>query len=286
MICAKCGFTKRGNQEFFVCDDCREFSKLLKAVFEDIHEKMERTGNIDPDTHPILRLLADSSFITSKNPQTAIFYKISDYLVSRAFTGAVEVSEEDLNRHVVTTRGWSDAFKTFEELNLVRVRVEKYRRVLVLTDKTRKFATQYLSAQKLSDIGLRTRLAHIYAGYVLLYILNKVADLTAESSIASVLPYDQKPRTLWVTLMFLWSYAYKNNKTFGEEEMIEFISRRRIPSPTRGKIINALQAMDGRSTQGLIKDVRIENGQRKFAFEDYVMIEMQRLRELIRERER
>jgi len=277
---------KRGDQEFFVCDNCREFSKLVKTIFEDVHEQMERAGSIDPDTHPILRLLADSSFITSKNPQTAIFYKISDYLVSRAFAGATEIPEEDLNRHVMTTRGWSDAFKTFEELNLVRIRVEKYRRVLILTDKTRKFAVQYLSAEKLSDIGLRTRLAHIYAGYVLLYILNKVADLTEESSIASTLPYDQRPKTLWVTLMFLWSYAYKNSETFGEEELRTFISRRRIPSATRGKIISALQAMDGRSTQGLIKDVRIENGERKFAFEDYVIIEMQRLRELIRERGR
>jgi hypothetical protein len=153
---------KRGGTDFFVCDDCKAFSELVSVVFDDVHVQMERAGSIDPDTHPILRLLADSSFITSKNPRTAIFYKISDYLISRAFAGVTEISEEDLNRYVVTTRGWGDAFKTFEELNLVRIRVEQYRRVLILTDKTRKFAAQYLTAEKLSDVGLRTRLARIY----------------------------------------------------------------------------------------------------------------------------
>jgi hypothetical protein len=286
MICIKCGFMKRGKKEFFVCDDCSEFSEFIKTIFEDVHERMERASSIDPETHTIFRLLADSTFITSKNPQTAIFYKMSDYIVSRAFAGATEVSEEELNRNVVTTRGWGDAFKVFEDLNLVRVRLEKYRRVLFLTDKTKKFAIQYLGADKLSDIGLRTRLAHIYAGYVLLYILKKVADLAEETENKSELPYNQIPRTLWVTLMFLWTNAYNNTETFGEESFTEFVSRRRISSAIRGKIINALQAMDGRSTQGLIKDISIKDGERKFTFEDYVINEMQRIRELVRERER
>jgi len=285
MICIKCGFTKRGSKDFFECDDCREFSKLVKIVFEDVHEQMEHSASIDPDSYPILRLLADSSFITSKNPQTAIFYKISDYLVSRAFADATEITEEELNRYVVTTRGWSDALRVFEELNLVRIRMERYMRILVLTDKTRKFASQY-RAEKVSEIGIRIRLAHIYAGYVLLSILNKMAYLSEESFSKSTLPYDQRPRTLWVTLMFLWSNAYRNSETFSEEELRVFVSRRRIPSATRGKIVGALHAMDGRSTQGLIKDVRIENGERKFAFDDYVIVEMQRIRELIRERGR
>lgn len=286
MICVKCGLMKRGDRKFFICNDCVEFSEILRTIFEDIHEQMERAGSIDPETHPILRLLADSSFITSKNPQTAIFYKISDHIVSKSFAGATEITEEELNKHVVTTRGWGDAFKMFEELNLIRVRLEKYRRVLILTDKTRKFAVQYLAADKLSDIGLKARLAHIYAGYVLLYILKKVADLTENDTDKSTLPYNQIPRTLWVTLMFLWTTAYEDEETFGEESFRKFVSRRRIPSATRGKVINALQAMDGRSTQGLIKSIFIENDERKFTFEDYAINEMQRIRELIRERER
>ena len=50
--------------------------------------------------------------------------------------------------------------------------------------------------------------------------------------------------------------------------------------------MEALEAKDGRSTHGLIKDVQIEGNQRKFEFEDYVLLEMQRIRNLIRERER
>jgi hypothetical protein len=286
MICIKCGLKKSGGQEFFECDNCRDFSKIVRTVFEDIHGTMERAGSVDPDTHPILRLLADSSFITSKNPQTAIFYKISDYIVSKAFAGVNEITEDELNRHVTTTRGWSDAFKIFEELNLVRVRTERFRRVLILTDKTRKFATQYLGAGHLSDIGLRTRLAHIYGGYVLLFILCKMADLSVDNIDRATLPYNQRPRTFWITLMFLWSNAYLNSRTFSGEDLRVFVSKRRIPSTTRGKILNALEAKDGRSTQGLIKDVRIENGGLTFEFEDYVLLEMERIRELVRERER
>ena len=286
MICIKCGLMKRGNEDFFECDDCRAFSKLVKMIFEDVHEKMERAGSIDPDTHPVLRLLADSSFITSKNPHTAIFYKISDYIVSKSFAGATEVTEDELNRNVVTTRGWSDAFRVFEELNLIRIRTERFRRILVLTDKTRKFATQYLSAERLSEIGVRTRLAHIYGSYVLLFILSKMSDLSIDNLSTSLLPYSQRPRTLWITLMFLWSNAYMNSRAFTDEDLRVFVSKRRIPSTTRGKIINALEAKDGRSTQGLIKDVRIEGDERTFEFEDYVLLEMQRIRELVRERER
>lgn len=276
---------KRGKKDFFECDDCKNFSQLVKTIFEDVHANMERVGSIDPETHPVLRLLADSTFITSKNPHTAIFYKISDFIISKASAGSIEITEDELNRKVVTTRGWADAFKVFEELNLVRIRTEKFRRTLILTDKTRKFANQYLTAERLSEIGLRIRLAHIYAGYVLLYILYKVSRLSEDNSNRSLLPYHQIPRTLWITLMFLWSNAYGNKQTFRGEELRVFVSKRRIPSTTRGKIINALEAKDGRSTQGLIKEVRIEGDKLTFEFEDYVLLEMQRIREL-RERER
>ncbi len=286
MMCIKCGLVKRGGVDFFECEDCKEFSRIIKTIFDDVHEKMEKAETIDPDAYPILRLLADSSFITSTNPHTAIFYKISDYIVSRAFEGAAEVTEDELNKHVTTIRGWGDAFKIFEELNLFKVRTEKFRRVLVLSEKTRKFANQYWTAEKLSDIGIRKRLAHIYGGYVLLYILYKMANLSLKTVSNFTLPYGQRPRTLWITLMFLWTTAYMNVKSFGDEDLRLFISKRRIPSTTRGKIAHALEAKEGRSTQGLIKNVRIENGERKFEFEDYVLLEMQRIRELLRERER
>ena len=286
MSCLKCGIMKRGEAERYECADCGAFSRIVLAIFEEVDEHMNTSHTVDPKTKRLLQLLADSSFITSKNPQTAIYYKISNFIVSKAFAGEHEIGEEELNRHVSTTRGWGDAFKVFEELGLVRVRTEKFRRVLVITDKTRKQAQQYRTAASLSEIGLVTRLAHIYAGYVLLYILSKVAGLSESNPDWSDLPYHQRPVTLWVTLMFLWSKAYAGKATFDEEELRSYISKRRIASTTRGKIIGALQAMDGTSTQGLIKDVKMAAGERQFAFEDYVLVELERLRPRVRERER
>ncbi len=286
MKCVRCGLTIRGDVNEYICDDCTKFSKVVLNIFQDVHNHLENTKSIDPDTNKLLQLLSDSTFVTSKNPQTAIFYKISNYIVSQAFSGRLEISEDELNRNVVTTRSWSDALKIFEELNLIRIRFERYERIIMLTEKSSKFAMQYLSATTLSEIGVRKRLAHIYAGYVLLYILSKVAILSPGLSNRSSLPYNQIPRTQWVTLMFLWMKAYEKNELFGEEEFRKFVSRRRIPSATRGKIINALQAMDGRSTQGMIKNINFDKGERKFTFEDYVLIEMDRIREVVRERER
>jgi hypothetical protein len=113
-----------------------------------------------------------------------------------------------------------------------------------------------------------------------------MADVSVENVSTSMLPYHQRPRTLWIALMFLWSNAYKNTRSFSDEDLRTFVSKRRIPSTTRGKIMHALEAKDGRSTQGLIKGVRLEDGERIFEFEDYVLLEMQRIRELSRERER
>lgn len=286
MICVRCSLNVSGDQDYFICNDCIAFSKIIKDVFFDVHSQLEQLESIDPDTHPIFQLLSDSTFLTSKNPQTAIFYKMSDFLISKAFSGIFEITEEELNRNVLTTRGWSPAFRIFEELNLIDVRLERYRRVLILTDKTKKFALQYYQTDRLSDIGLRTRLAHIYSGYVLLYILTKVANLTEKLSNKESIPYNKIPRTLWIVLMYLWSNAYNDSESFREENFIKFVAKRRMPSATRGRILNAFQAMDGRSTQGLIKGIEFDNGERIFTFEDYALREMTRIRELVRERER
>jgi hypothetical protein len=245
---------------------------------------MKEAQSIDPRTDRMFSLLADSSFITSKNPQTAIFYKICEFIVAKSFDGKSEITEEELNREVMTTRGWGDAFEVFEELDLIQIRTEKYQRVIVLKEKTKKIAMQYLSGEPISN-QVTIRLAHMFAGYVLLYILYKIAK-TSDSSSSMDLPYNQKPRTLWVILMFLWSAAFDKQDKFSEEEMRQFISKRRIPSNTRGKIVRALQAMDGRTVQGLIKDILISGSDRIFKFEDYVLIEMDRVREMIRDRRR
>jgi hypothetical protein len=86
--------------------------------------------------------------------------------------------------------------------------------------------------------------------------------------------------------MFLWATAYNGREKFTEEDLRAFISRRRIPSITRGRIIRSLQTIDGKFVQGLIKDMSIVGGNITFKFEDYVMVEMERVRERIRERER
>ena len=284
MICIKCGLMRRGRDESFKCEDCESFAKLLSAIYEVINNHIETADTIDPQTNEMLSLIADSTFITTKNPRTSIFYKLSEFIVAQAFQGNYEIPEEELNRNVSTTRGWGDALKIFEELGLITVRMEQYQRVLILTEKTRKMAMQYRMGEPLSQ-QVQTRLAHIYAGYVLLYILYQMAEANDISAMEE-LPYRQKPKTLWVILMFLWSSAYDQNEQFSEEDMRVFISRRRIPSSTRGRILRALQAMDGTTVQGLIKDIDFEDGERVFRFEDYVLREMDRVREMMRTRTR
>ncbi len=284
MMCVKCGLTKSGKEDFFICDDCKDFSKIVDDIYADIDAKMETLENIDPNTSPIFKLLSDSSFVTAQNPQTAIFYKLCEFIVAKALSGASEITEDELNKEIRTTRSWSDAFRIFEELNLIRVKTEKYRRILILTDKTKKFAKQYLGGEPLSD-QMQTRLTHIYSGYVLLYILTKVAELDKDNDI-TILPYKQRPKTLWTILMFLWTTAYNGKEKFTEEDLRSFIAIRRIPSTTRGRIIRSLQTIDGKFVQGLIKDMSFLNGDITFKFEDYVIVEMGRVRERTRERER
>ena len=88
--CIKCGLNKRGNTDFYICNPCNEFSKLVDIIYTNIEENLTTMRTIDPDTTPIFRLLADSSFITAQNPQTRIFYKLCEFFVENAI-------EEKLN---------------------------------------------------------------------------------------------------------------------------------------------------------------------------------------------
>lgn len=284
MKCVRCGMVKRGDKDFFICEDCLEFSGLVKEIRKDIENTLTNYETIDPETSPILRLLADSSFITSQNPQTRIFYNICAVLVEKALHEENELTEEELNRKVRTTRGWSDALKVFEDLGLIEVKVRKFSRVLIFKDKLKKFAKQYLVGEPFTK-QLTIRLAHIYAGYILFHILSEVAELNEEFEVKD-LPYHQRPRTLWVILMYLWREAYHDHETFSEEDMRKFIARRGISSTTRGQIMQSLTNVNGKTVQGLIKDIRIEDGNRIFHFDDYIMVEMERIRTLVRERGR
>lgn len=281
MICVKCGLSKSGRNGFFVCDDCNEFSPIIQTVYRVIDESISNAEVIDPETNRLLQLIADCTFVTANNPQTAIFYKICEYIIHKAYSQEYEITENELNKSVRTTRAWGEIFRLFQELDLNSVRVEEYQRILVLTDKTRKLAAQFDTDSSRSEQVIK-RLAHIYAGYVLLYILYEMSNITPNESEIR-LPYGNKLKTLWNVLMFLWVKAYNGTDEFSDEDFVKFVSKRRIPSTTRGEILRALNTMSGRTVQGLIKEVIVNEDQIKFKFEDYVLVEMERIRERVRE---
>ena len=59
---------EEGETEHFVCPDCKEFSKIVKVVFEEVDSHMNTARTVDPRTNRILQLLADSSFIDLQEP--------------------------------------------------------------------------------------------------------------------------------------------------------------------------------------------------------------------------
>ena len=205
MQCIKCGLNVSGNIEDYICNDCIEFSELVTYIYQDVEERVGETENIDPDTSDTLKLIADSGFIAHTNPHTVLYYKVCSLIVHKALRGQYSILEEELNREIKTTKGWTDVLKVFEELNLIEIEYEKYQRKLILTEKTKNFARQYFSEEPLSD-QVVARLAHLYSGYVLLHLLQIVAQLDRREGLSS-LPYSQRPRTLWVILMFLWNTA-------------------------------------------------------------------------------
>lgn len=283
MRCIRCGWIQKSGNVPFVCKDCEKFSKIIKEIWDDVDDKFENLETIDPHTDPILKLLADVSFVTSHNPHTTLFYDLCSLMVNKCWQGALEITETELNRRVRTTKSFSDALKTLEELNLITVKTKKYERILEIQEKVRKLSSSF--ELKTPNKQIEDRLIHIFTGYVLLWILQKIANIHDEKDL-HILPYSQKPRTLWVTLMFLWSKPYEKKNTFSDEELRIFLGRRGIPSTTRGKIQNALHNMTGRNTPtGLFKDIKFVNGNKKYYYDDYVIREMERIR-MDRERER
>lgn len=282
MICIKCGIEKKTDEVPFICEDCKKFSQLVIEVYKDLKDSLNPSESIDPITSPKLKLLADLSFVIGDNPQVSIFTKLSEFLVSKALEGSSEITEDELNREIRTTKSWNDAFIVFEEIGLINVEIEEYRRILNLTPKLKHLSNQFQTGEALNELR-KKRLAHIYIGYVILYILKLVAKLKDEDDIIK-LPYKQRPKTLWTIIMFLWLTACKSQYKFTDEELISFISKRKIPSSTRNRIIRSLQTIDGRFTNELIKDMNLDGRSIEFVFEDYIIIEMERIRELTRER--
>ncbi len=282
LICIKCGLEKTSSEDPFICDDCKSFSKVVINLYEDIDNSFSALNDINPELNSEYKLLADITFVTGYNPQINIFYKLSEFLVAKSMEGISEITEDELNKEIRTTRSWHDAFRVFEELNLIDIRIDEYRRILIIKDKLRNFAKQYFGDEPLSE-QVKKRLAQIYAGFIILYIMKLVAELEKEEDIVR-LPYKQRPKTIWTVLMFLWLTAYRKENKFSEEELRQFFSKRKIPSNTRGRIIRSLQTIDGKFSQGLIKKMEFEYGNLEFEFEDYIMIEMERIREMVRDR--
>jgi hypothetical protein len=283
VVCVRCGLKKSGEKsDHFVCDNCIKFSKFVNSLWNGI-DTIFKHGSPDPDVHEELYLLADAGFLTHQNPQTAIFYGLSALIVESALMQKPEITEVELNRKVSTTRGWGDTFKLFEELEIVSIRTDQYQRILEIQEKARKIAS-YLTLGAPLDEQVKKRVSHIFTGYILLRILEKISNLASSEDLLS-LPYNQRPRTLWTVLMYLWQTAYDGYHEFSEEDMRRFLSRRGVPSRTLVRIFQVLEHVYGRTTTGLTKDVRFEDGERRFIFSDYVPRVMERLRTRERERE-
>jgi len=279
MRCILCDRSKKGDVQFFVCEDCKKFSETIDIIWADVNEKFDTMDTIDPDIDPIFRLLSDSVFITSHNPQVAIFYKMSTVFVECAFKSITSITEEELNRKLRTIRSLTDALKVFEELGLIRVELDKYQRVIILNDKIKKVALSIQGEDRL-DEQLIKRISQSFAGYVLLYLLYRMSKIREIDEIYE-LPYKQKFRTLWVILMFLWTKAFEGNESFQEKDLSKFLSQRRIPTAS---ILPTLLNVDPRRLTGILRDVRMQGSDRIYYFSEYMLREMERLREVERER--
>jgi len=279
MRCILCDRSKKGNSQFFVCEDCKRFSKIIDIIWKEVNEKFEKIDTIDPDIDPIFRLLSDSVFITSHNPQVAIFYKMSTVFVECAFKSIPSITEEELNRKLRTIRSLTDALKVFEALGLIRVELDKHQRVIILNYKTKKVALSIQGGDRLDD-QLIKRISQSFAGYVLLYLLYRMSKIREIDEIYG-LPYKQKFRTPWVVLMFLWAKAFEGNESFRENELSRFLSQRRIPTAS---ILPTLLNVDARRLTGILRDVRMQGSDRIYYLSEYILREMERLREVERER--
>jgi len=283
--CIRCGRTKRGVPDDWVCDPCEEFADVVEDVWAQIESEFESNDAIDPDAQREFQLLADSGFLNTQNPQTALFYKFSDLLIETALDNATQITEEELNNAIRTTRTWSDTFDLFSELNLITVELDEssLQRVISIKEKVRK-AARSINVDERNE-QLQERIAGILANYVMLHILRKVANMETREQVHD-LPYDFRPRTMWVTLMFLWKKAYDREDSFTDEELEDFLSSRRINSSSRSKIMRELANASSRETQGLIRNVSLDGNNRVFTFSRYVIREMDRLRDARKRDER
>lgn len=277
MKCIKCGRTKSGKKKFFICEDCNKFSEIILQMAKETESEISSAESLDIETHDIFRLLTDIGFTTTLNPHTAIFHNLSSVLLDKALRDQSEVSEEELNKEIRTTKSWTDALELFEDAELIEVKTERYKRILIPTKRIEKIAREFYMDEALSG-QVDKRSAHFCSGYVMLQLLKKVAEMK-EIADKEFLPYGQRPRTLWTIAMFLWISAFEKNEGFDEEQFRKFVGKRGIPTATWSRMIRGLETVDSRATQGMIKQMGFESGIRTFKYEDYVPRVMERLRE-------
>jgi hypothetical protein len=275
MECIKCGYNKRGPDPQFICNDCYQFSEIVDQLWDEVKDIFENVDIINPNTDKVLQFLSDSSFITHDNPQTRIYYKLASLLIDKAWNHENSIDEIELNRNISTTKNWGDVLKVFEDLNLIEVVHTKYKRTLNITETTIKVANA-LRKDSLDD-EFKDRTALIFAGYVFMYLLHMVNEMEDLEDVYKF-PYKRRPRTLWVSLMALWSKAYAGENSISEDELTKMLSRRGITGSTSIKIKQSLHHMTKDST-GLIKDVLVgDDGNKVYMYSDYVTMEFTRIR--------
>jgi hypothetical protein len=277
MKCIKCGMIRSGKKKFFVCEDCEKFSEIILQIVEETESEISSAESLDIETHDVFKLLTDIGFTTTLNPHTAIFHNLSSVLLHRTLRDQSEVSEEELNKEIRTTRSWADVLELFEDAKLIEIKTERYKKTLIPTKRIEKIAREYYMDGALSD-QVDKRSAHFCSGYVMLQLLKKVSDMK-EITDKDSLPYGRCPRTLWTIAMFLWTNAFERNEGFDEEQFRKFVGKRGIPTSTWSRIVRGLETADSRATQGMIKQMGFESGIRTFEYEDYVPRVMERLRE-------
>lgn len=284
MKCPRCGMIW-GSQPYRsqVCDDCTRFSEILLEVWQDIDEKVKSGMSLDSTGEPGFRLLADMNFLTTRNPQLRIYYNVCEVMVAQSLNGNIEMTDEDLYRKVRTIRGFSDIFEILIELNIIELDNRPLNKVI----KFRPLLASVGTLHESIEVEKQTvkRVAAVFAGYVLLFVLSKVACISNENQLGD-LPYNQRPLSLWVALMYLWIKGYRRETNFNGEDFQHFVSKRGITSGQAHRMLGGLRATDPIASQTLIEDATggVDSG--TFRFNDYFMRYMERIRRRVRQRER
>lgn len=269
--CVRCGYLKRSKDDPYICEDCREAKPVVDGVWEAVDEKFSQPKIVNPD-EDILRLCADLSFLTTDSPDWRIFYKIATLLIKTSWAGRSEITEKELNKKIRTTRSLHDVFQVLEDLDLVEVDTGKFQRILKLREKVDNFSSIW-DTENLNE-QIEKRSSEQFTGYFLFYVIHKLNNISRLEEIDE-LPFQQRPRRLWVASTLFLTGPYNGEESISEKEIDRHLGRRGVTSSLGIK--QSLHQMNKNQT-GLVKDVKIENGMREFQYSDYLVRELTRIR--------